>query len=127
LNNNPTLRFTGIFSLCLIILGVFASYPIYRFGNSFIYSGTALNLAFFYVITIISFYIVARSFKKSGSVINAFLGGIVLKLLVAMVYLLFVLKKFPSHEVDFVISFFASYLICTGFEVYYILYNLRQN
>ena len=104
-----------------------ASYPIFRFGNSFTISGTVYNLAFFYVMTLISFFIVARSLKKTGSIITAFMGGIVLKMLVAMIYLLFVLKEFPHHEVEFVISFFASYLICTGFEVYYILYNLRQN
>ncbi len=95
--------------------------------NSFVVSGIISNLLFFYVVTLLLFYIVARSFKKTGSIINAFMGGIVVKMLVAMIYLLFVLKKFPGHEVEFVITFFATYLICTGFEVYYILYNLRQN
>lgn len=127
MKNNLFLRFGGSFTLYLLVIIAIALFPLYKYGNSFLVSGSLGNTAFFYILTLASYYIIVKSIRKDGTLINAFLGGIVMKLLLAMVYLFIFLKKFPGHEVDFAITFFASYLICTGFEVYYILHNLRQN
>gem|GEM_PF-5773285 len=127
MKNNLFLRFGGSFTLYLIIILAIALFPLHRYGNNFLVSGALENTAFFYGLTLVSYFIIVKSVKKDGTMINAFLGGIVLKLLLAMVYLFIFLKNFPGHEVDFAVTFFAAYLICTGFEVYYILHNLRQN
>jgi hypothetical protein len=46
---------------------------------------------------------------------------------VALVYFFLLLKKFRGNEIDFAITFFIAYLVCTVFEVWYLLRNLRRN
>ena len=120
-------RFTGIFTVYLVGILLASLYPLYKYAGDAAVTGAYINTAFFYVMTLLAFVFVARAADKKGMMLNAFLGGIVLKILVAMIYLFFSIRKFPGHEIEFAITFFAAYLICTGFEVYYILHNLRQN
>jgi hypothetical protein len=100
--------------------------PLYLLANRVLTNAAVLNFGFFYILTVTSFFLVMRYSKIPGNMVNAFLGRTVAVLLVAVVYLLLVLRKFHGNETGFTITFFAAYLICTGFEVYYILYNLRE-
>jgi heme/copper-type cytochrome/quinol oxidase subunit 4 len=103
-----------------------AAYPLYKLADHVIIEGVIANTLLFFFITLVSFFLIARVGAKGGNMLNAFLGSMGIKMAVALVYFLVFLKSYQGREFDFAVTFFAAYLICTGFEVYYILYNLRQ-
>lgn len=108
-------------------MALLAAYPLYKKATPLIIEGTISNLILFFALTLISFWLVLRSgAKKNGNMLNAFLGSIALKLVVALAYFLIFLNDYKGFEIEFALTFFAAYLVCTGFEVYYLLNNLRQ-
>jgi hypothetical protein len=126
LNNNIFLRFTKGFTLYILVLAAIAAYPLYKFANPVVITGCIANMILFYIITVVVMALVFWAGKKQGTIVMAFLAGTVIKILFAMIYLLIFLRYYPGHEMQFTLTFFAAYLICTGFEIYWILSNLRQ-
>ena len=121
------LRFAGQFFLYLLLLGVLAAYPLYEYGNPVIWKGLLANFLLFIVLTIVTFLIIMRKGPDSSGIINGFLGSIGLKMIVALIYFIILLKKFDGNEIEFAVTFFIAYLVCTVFEVIYLLRNLRRN
>jgi hypothetical protein len=126
LNNKNFLRFAKSFTIYILVIAVVSAYPIYVLASKAVMTGAIANTILFYVITLAAIFLVIRAGEKKGTIVNAFLSGTVVKILLAMIYLLVFLKSFPGHEMEFALTFFAAYLICTGFEVYWILKNLKQ-
>ena len=78
-------------------------------------------------LTLIAFILSWLGIKKGTDVsVFAILGGIVMKLLFCMVFVLVYLLKFKVNDIQFVVNFFSLYLLYTGFEVYCLLRNLRH-
>ena len=78
-------------------------------------------------LTLIAFILSWLGIKKGTDVsVFAILGGIVMKLLFCMVFVLVYLLKFKVNDIQFVVNFFSLYFLYTGFEVYCLLRNLRH-
>lgn len=79
------------------------------------------------LLTLIAFMLSWMGIKKGAEVsVFAILGGIVMKLLFCMVFVLVYLLKFKVNDIQFVVNFFSLYFLYTGFEVYCLLRNLRH-
>ena len=57
---------------------------------------------------------------------QAFLGATVFKMLACLVFMLILVLKMPVNKVVFAANFFYLYFLNTGFEVYVLLRNLRN-
>ena len=121
--------------------------------NSFYY-GIVLILAFFYLaqmtlfkigkpgyispffwwiqgysvlITLISHWLTSKGLSKRNDFHLYFMGSMTIRMLAALVFLMaFVLYLSEKQEV-FVINFIVAYFAYTGFEIYYLLTNLRPD
>ena len=79
------------------------------------------------LLTLIAFILSWFGIQKGGDIsVFTILGGIVLKLLFCMVFVLVYLLKFKVNDIQFVVNFFSLYFLFTAFEVYCLLRNLRH-
>ncbi|MGZ5304335.1 MAG: hypothetical protein ACXWDO_09505 [Bacteroidia bacterium] len=120
------IRFVQNFVLYIIVIAGIAAYPLYIYADAKIIEGLIANLALFFFITIASVAFILRPNAPKDGILNSFMITMVVKMLIALAYFMLVLKGFRGREIDFAVTFFATYLVCTAFEVYYILHNLRQ-
>jgi heme/copper-type cytochrome/quinol oxidase subunit 4 len=128
LKNNLVVRFIGHFTLYIIALAVLAAFPLYKKAPSYVIEGLIASILLFYVLSIISFWLVSRAEKKKGGAsLNAYFTGMAVKMIVALVYFMVLLDDFKENELAFAVCFFVAYLVCTVFEVNYLLRNLRRN
>ncbi len=89
--------------------------------------GLASSLGLFYFLTIAAFAVITRKKAEDDmDVFKNFMLSMFLKMIVALVYFFIMMKQYKDHELHFALSFFISYLVCTGFEIVYIFSNLRQ-
>lgn len=78
-------------------------------------------------LTLIAFLLSWFGIRKGGETsVFSILGGVVLKLLFCMVFVLVYLLKFKVNDIQFVLNFFSLYFLFTAFEVYCLLRNLRH-
>lgn len=85
-------------------------------------------LYFFNLITLFTFALSAYGLKKGGETsVLAVLVTIVVKMLLCMsVALVFIMKQMVEDKWVFITNFFLLYLLYTVFEVYNLIYNLRD-
>lgn len=120
-------RFLWQFVVYLLLISALVAYPLYKMGTPLIYEGLGASMMLFFVLTIVSFFIIIKfGSRKGGNMINAFLGSIGLKMMVSLLYFLVLLGNFEGFELEFALTFFTAYLVCTGFEIYFLMSNLRQ-
>lgn len=82
---------------------------------------------FLAVLTLIAYFGSLIGIKKGGeSSVFLIMGGIVVKLLFCMSFVLVYLLKFKVNDVYFALEFFSIYFLFTAFEVYALLCNLRH-
>ncbi|MDB5257226.1 MAG: hypothetical protein JWM14_1921 [Chitinophagaceae bacterium] len=83
--------------------------------------------AYSVAITLISHWITSKGLSKRNDFHLYFMGSMTIRMLAAMFFLLaFVLYLTENQEV-FVINFIVAYFAYTGFEIYYLLTNLRPD
>jgi hypothetical protein len=87
------------------------------FWTMFLVSGLTLIVVLF-VLTIQA--------KNNEMYAAAFLGGTTFKLLACLIFLLVFIKTRHPGKVFFVVDFMYLYLLNTGFEIYGLLRNLRN-
>jgi len=79
------------------------------------------------LITLLSHWITSKGLSKRNDFHLYFMGSMTIRMLAAMFFLLaFVLYLAEKQEV-FVINFIVAYFAYTGFEIYYLLTNLRPD
>lgn len=127
MNTKLLLKFTLNFLIYIIIVAGIAAYPLYKMASKVVIDGLIASIALFFFLTVASFWLIIRkSGKDNTQLLTSYFSSIGLKLVIALVYFLVMMKEFKGYELEFALTFFAAYLICTCFEVYYILHNLRQ-
>jgi heme/copper-type cytochrome/quinol oxidase subunit 4 len=126
LNTYNILRFVLHFIIYLIVIAGIAAFPLYKMADYMILEGLLANTLLFFFITVVSYWIIMRKGVKNANLLNSFMVSLVAKMLIALIYFMLLLKQYQGREIDFAITFFAAYLVCTAFEVYYLLHNLRQ-
>jgi cobalamin biosynthesis protein CobD/CbiB len=79
------------------------------------------------VITCVSHWLTSKGLSKRNDFHLYFMGSMTIRMLAALFFLLvFVLYLTENQEV-FVINFIVAYFAYTGFEIYYLLTNLRPD
>jgi len=82
---------------------------------------------FLFLLTYLAYGLSYWGIVKGGqNGVYSILGGLVLKLLFAMALALFISIKVSVNQVVFALDYFSLYLLLTGFEVIYLLRNLRD-
>ncbi|MDB5272960.1 MAG: hypothetical protein JWO58_1327 [Chitinophagaceae bacterium] len=83
--------------------------------------------AYSVIITLISHLLTSKGLSKRNDFHLYFMGSMTIRMLAALFFLLiFVLYLSDKQEV-FVINFIVAYFAYTGFEIYYLLTNLRPD
>lgn len=86
-----------------------------------------LIFLFLFAITFIAFAISQFGVRKGGQTgVVAIMGGLIVKLLFAMVFALVLVNKQPGNQTVFALNYFSLYLLFTLFEVICLLRNLRH-
>ncbi|WP_259068257.1 hypothetical protein HDF24_08600 [Mucilaginibacter sp. X4EP1] len=75
---------------------------------------------------IVVLFVLIIQAKNNEMYAAAFLGGTTFKLLACLVFLLVFIKTKHPEKVFFVVDFMYLYLLNTGFEIYGLLRNLRN-
>ncbi|PTQ95079.1 hypothetical protein C8P68_106294 [Mucilaginibacter yixingensis] len=81
---------------------------------------------FFLVTTLVCGTVIFGQQKNDKMGVQLFLAATTIKLLACMIFVLIYLHKKPHNSLHFVFSFFYLYLVNTGFEIYGLLCNLRD-
>ena len=120
------LKFASKLALFILIIAAVAAYPVYKLMPMSLVAALAQSIVFFFCLTLLVFgFIIMRS-KKGKEVLNGYFLSIGLKMMIGLIYFVVMLQDFKGLELGFTISFFSSYFLCTSFEVYYLMTNLRQ-
>lgn len=86
-----------------------------------------LAFGFLFFLTYIAYLISVIGIKRSAQIgVMALMGGIVIKLLFALSFVLVVLMKTAVNQLVFALNYFSLYLLFTLFEVMCLLRNLRH-
>jgi choline-glycine betaine transporter len=119
-------RFLLFFSIFALALGLAFYFLEYFTASLILVPKFWVIFGFLALITIIAYITSLIGIKKGGEVSSyAILGGIILKLLFSMVFVLLYLLKIRVNKMNFVLEFFSLYFLFTAFEVYCLLRNLR--
>lgn len=127
--NNTFYRFLKrltVFSLIIILISYFSSHLL---PSKFISPAIPFIIFFFYLITILVFFILLKaSLKKFSRFVNTFMIASFIKLLIYLAVILFYIFLFnKSDKVPFVGAFFIYYIIFTVFETVYIIISTKNN
>ncbi|WP_225870851.1 hypothetical protein [Pedobacter cryophilus] len=86
-----------------------------------------LVFTFMAAITLIIYFLSVLGIKKGGEYQSfILLGGIVIRLLASMAFVLIYLLKVKVNGILFIGNFFSIYFLFTVFEIYCLLRNLRH-
>ena len=111
-----------------ILLGLVAGILIYMQGYQVIHPYFWYMLLFFVFVTAFTYYIIAMGSKSDpGNFQMYYLGSMAFRVLMCMGVIFIYVYFVAERELQFTLNFFLLYFIYTGFEIYHILTNLRQN
>ena len=93
--------------------------------------GLLSSTLLFFALTVLSYFIITRKKGEPNengyySLLPGYFLSIFIKMFVALIYFWIMLQDFEGDELKLAGTFFVGYLICTGFEIYYIFRNLRK-
>lgn len=116
----PFLIFTlvlGVVPVCLMLTGN-QGWLVPQFWAMFAFIG------FLTLTTLIFVFLIQNLMPEYYA--QAFLGATVFKMLACLVFMLILVLKMPVNKLVFAADFFYLYFLNTGFEVYVLLRNLRN-
>jgi len=121
-------RFTFLYVTFGLLIALFAWFLGFLFPQQEVLAKNFwLAFAFLFFLTYIAYLISAVGIKKSPQTgVMAVMGGIVLKLIFALSFVLIVLVKTSVNQLVFALNYFSLYLLFTLFEVMCLLRNLRH-
>ncbi len=98
------------------------------FAWTFIHPTIWIMLAFFFIVSLISHYIIEIGVKKKkGNMMNYYFSTMLVRLLLSIAFIGFFVYSKTEDIFLFVANFFILYLLFVGFEIYWLLTNLRRN
>lgn len=92
------------------------------------YSGLIVSIAiFFLIISSISFVLLSRYFKyDKNKPLKGIAIGIISKVVPSIIFVIIYMYYFSNKTLEFLILFFALYLLYSVFTLIYLFHNLRQ-
>ncbi len=98
------------------------------FPSMFIHPAIWVMLAFFLIVALISHYITEIGVRKrKDNIVNYYFSTMLLRLLLSIAFIGFFVYSKAEDIFLFVANFFILYLLYVGFEIYWLLTNLRRN
>jgi hypothetical protein len=98
------------------------------FSWAYIHPAIWIMLIFFLIVSIISHFITNIGVrKKDANVINYYFSTMLIRLLLSIGFIGFFVYSKAEDIFLFVANFFILYLLYVGFEIYWLLTNLRRN
>ncbi len=114
--------------IATILIGLGIGALLYFTGNQLVHPYIWYILAFFVLITFLTFYVVHIGVRDDPDNFQLyFFGSSVFRVLLCMGAVFFYVYFFSEGELQFTLNFFVIYFIYTGFEIYSLLSNLRRN
>ncbi|RDC66008.1 hypothetical protein [Adhaeribacter pallidiroseus] len=114
--------------LVSVLLGLVAGILIYTQGYNLIHPYFWYMLLFFVFVTAFTYYIIALGSKNDpGNFQMYYFGSTAFRVLMCMGVIFIYIYFAADRKLQFTLNFFLLYFIYTGFEIYHILTNLRQN
>ena len=126
MNSKSFLKFTIGLLQFVVIMAVIAAYPLYKFVPQRLLFALGESLLFFVCLTLLIFGFIVRRAKKGNEILNGYFLSIAIKMFIGLIYFVVILQDYKDLALGFTICFFSAYFLCTSFEVYYLMTNLRQ-
>ncbi len=127
MNSKALPKFILQFTVFVFLLGAIAAYPIIKLLDTSLYAALGQSILFFFLLTLLMMSLIIYRNQKGTDILKGYLLSVGIKMLIALIYFVVMLKSFGGSELGFTLCFFSSYLVCTFFEVYFLMTNLRQN
>jgi len=120
-------RFLTLFTVFTVLLAAIAVSVDTAFLPGALVPKFWVIFGFIAFVTLIAYVVSSIGIKKGAeNSIYILMGGITLKLLLCMAFVLVYLLKFRVKSLYFATEFFSLYFFYTAFEVYCLLRNLRH-
>ncbi|RMG27859.1 MAG: hypothetical protein D6730_06275 [Bacteroidetes bacterium] len=115
---------TGLALLLLAVLSLLSRYWIPQYSLLAMCAATAVS----FVSTIFAYSITYMGLRQhTRNFIGFMMAGMLAKMLAGMLSVIIVAIQFRSVRNEYIVMFFISYFIFTGFEVYGLMRKLRAN
>lgn len=79
------------------------------------------------LISLLAHFITEKGLKNKGDFHMYYMGSMTIRMLAALFFLLATVLYLSDNQVVFAINFLLTYFAYTGFEIYYLLTNLRPD
>jgi len=121
-------RFTILYIGYSILLALLAHLLVYLFPQQEILAENFWTaFSFLLLLTYVAYVVSYKGMKRTAQTgVTAVMGGIVLKLILALSFVLFVVTKTAVNQLVFALNYFSLYLLFSLFEVMCLLCNLRN-
>ena len=109
----------------LVVMGVFL---FNFFVPKYTYHNVWIIVAFFFLLTLASLYIIEKmTRKKASSFLAVYFSAMVGRLFISIIFAAIFILTDRTHVFNFSINFLVLYLLFLGFEIYGIMTNLRHH
>jgi len=120
-------RFTFLFAVFVTCIGLLFVFLDSGLGRSLLIPKFWVIFGGLAVLTLMAYYFSLTGIRKGGEFsVYAILGAIIVKLLISMLFALVYLLRINVDKVIFVIDFISIYFLFSGFEIWALLTNLRD-
>ncbi len=79
------------------------------------------------IISLIAHFITSKGLKNRSDFHMYYMGSMTIRMLAALFFLLATVLYLTENQIVFAINFLITYFAYTGFEIYYLLTNLRPD
>lgn len=125
MNDLPIKKIIIQTSTFTVLIG-FIVYLTGRLKPEWLYDYQWLLLAYFYIMMIISLWLVERAAAKNvENISKGFFTAMMIRLFVSIVLALLIIYVDREHASVFAVNFVILYLLYLGFEIYYLIANLQ--
>ena len=118
--------YTGIATLLLLALAIQWGFKLGG-KTDFISTYYWLIQCFVSVISLIAHLITSKGLKNTPDFHIYYMGSMTIRMLAAMFFLLAMVLYMSEDQSIFAVNFLITYFAYTGFEIYYLLTNLRPD
>jgi hypothetical protein len=118
--------YTGIVLLLLLAFGLELGLK-FKGRGDFISSYFWLIQCFVSAISLIAHFITSKGLKNTSDFHMYYMGSMTIRMLAALFFLLATVLYLTDNQTVFAINFLITYFAYTGFEIYYLLTNLRPD
>lgn len=123
--SNPYVKAVGLTTLFTLLL-ILIQLLLVRFSPEWLYNHQGYLLLYFFLITLLSLWIVERSASKDPEKLaKGFFTAMMLRLFVSIIIAMIIIYFDRTNSTIFALNFLILYLLYLGFEIFYLI-NIVQ-